>query len=110
MRVGRRTAGDVLILELSGNITMMNCQSYRDEAIDILEQGQRKLALDFSRVEYVDSAALAALVEILQAARRHRAQVRFFSVPERVRSLMEITNLHRGFPLVADEASALEDM
>ena len=107
MRIERRTEGEALILDLIGDMTVQNCQEVRDTFLNAVSQGQRRLALNFSLVPTIDSAGLATLVEIVLQARRHEVRLGFYALSERACAVMEITNLHRVFPIFQDETTTL---
>jgi len=108
MNLNPKTVGDVLILQPSEKITMANCEQLRDQFLEYVKKGRRKLALDLSHVDYMDSAGLAALVEIVKIGLSDHLRLRFFAIQSQVRSLMEVAHLHDVFPLAESEAEALE--
>ena len=59
----RKFGADIVVLELSGRITLGR-ESGQIEAIvlKILDEGARKIVMDLSKVDYIDSTGLGALV------------------------------------------------
>jgi anti-sigma B factor antagonist len=103
-----RTVGQVFILHLEGRINFLNCGQIRERIYKLHEEGRPRLALDFSQVEFMDSSGLATLVEIIQMSRENKFKVRFYSMPEKVQNLIEISGLHRVFPTEENEEAALK--
>ncbi len=107
MTIAPRTEDDVLILDLVGDVTIQSRRQLRETLMNAVSQGQRTLALSFSLVPTMDSSGLATLVEIVQRAEQQDVRIGFFALCQRVRAVMQITNLHRIFPIYEDEASTL---
>lgn len=110
MTADHRTNGDVTIIPLDGTINFMNCQAVRETVRERLKEGRRKLALDFTSVDFMDSAGIATLIEIIQMAKAGELQVQFFSVPQPVLSLIEISGLRDVFPISSDEPDAVQQL
>ena len=66
MQIGQRMAGDVAIVEITGDITLSKGGDViiKDKIQSLLQQGNRKLLLDLGNVSYVDSAGLGQLVQV----------------------------------------------
>lgn len=73
MIANERTAGQVVILHLAGRINFLNCGQLRDRVQQLHREGRPRLALDFSKVEFMDSAGIATLVEIVQDFPQNRS-------------------------------------
>lgn len=110
MNIPTKTIDDVLILILSGRITMYNCEQVKTAFERYLHQGWSKLALDFTEVEFLDSAGLAVLIDVVRQTSREKAGLRFFGLRQRVMSMVEIANLHKVFPIAEDREQTLEQL
>lgn len=108
MKTETRILDHVCVVDVEGPIIQSNCQEFRDRIVEDIKQGWRKMALNLAGVEYMDSAGLAVLVEILHEAKRRNSDLRFYALTQPVRSLLEITNLHRIMPLCDDENAMLD--
>ncbi|HYM20814.1 MAG TPA: STAS domain-containing protein [Candidatus Kapabacteria bacterium] len=66
------------------------------------------LVIDLSDVTYVDSAGLSALLLARRQQSSHEGDVRLVNVSDDVRSLLELTQLNRVFPIYETVQQALE--
>jgi anti-sigma B factor antagonist len=99
-----------LIFRPLGAIDMTRAPSLRQELLDVLLRHPARLVVDLSRVEEIDSAVVATLVEALRIAHRDSGMLVLCGLRERVFSLFEIVRLDTSvFHIVAtvDDAIAL---
>ena len=103
-----RQEGQTVVVAIRGDIDLHNSTELRTELLDILiKTSARKLVLNLEQVPYIDSSAVAVLVELLQRLRKVGGKIRVTNLQPRVRGLLEIARLNTIFVLVADEAEAL---
>jgi anti-sigma B factor antagonist len=104
-----RTQGDAVITAAIGELDLHNSPDLRAALLAILSKNlPKRLVLDLSQVPYMDSSAVAVLVEALQKLRPSGGRVMLVGLQPRVRGLLEIARLDTIFVLVANEQQALE--
>jgi len=102
-----RHEGDALFVAISGEIDLHNSPDLRTALLDLLNRHPvRRLVLNLSNVPYMDSSAIAVLVELLQRQRKTSGQVFLVAPQPRVRCLLEIARLDSIFRVVDTEADA----
>jgi len=105
---GARREGDAVVASVRGEIDLHNSPELRTELFDLLARySPRKLILNLAQVPYMDSSAIAVLVESLQKVRKTGGRIFLTNLQPRVRGLLEIAKLNSIFGMVADEAEAL---
>lgn len=103
-----RQEGQTVIATIRGEVDLHNSTEMRTELLDILvKTSARKLVLNLDQVPYMDSSAVAVLVELLQRLRKVGGKIMLTNLQPRVRGLLEIARLNTIFVLAADEAEAL---
>ena len=103
-----RTDGDALVMAVRGEIDLHNSPELRTELLDLLARhAPKRLVLNLAQVPYMDSSAIAVLVEALQKVRKAGGQVLLTDLQPRVKSLLDIARLGSIFVLCKDEAEAL---
>lgn len=90
-----------------GRIDASNSREFKTRVIPIVEQ-HRKVVVDLSSVDFIDSTGLGALVSCLKGASAAGGDLRLCSVSKPVRTLFELTRMHRVFNIhnTLDEALA----
>ena len=103
-----RTDGDALIMAVRGEVDLHNSPELRTEVLDFLGKlSPKRLILNLGQVPYMDSSAIAVLVEALQKMRKAGGKVLLTDLQPRVKSLLEIARLGSIFVICKDEAEAL---
>jgi anti-sigma B factor antagonist len=97
---------DIVVVELSGRIVLGRESQQVEEALDELIAGkQKKVVLDLSKLEYVDSTAIGILVTRCGQMEAAGGDMRIASMQPKVEDLMRTAKLHRilhFYPTVAD--------
>ena len=103
-----RREGDALILSVRGELDLHNSPQLRTELLDLLTRlAPRRLILDLAEVPYMDSSALAVLVEALKKLLKTNGKVFLVALQPRVKGLLEIARLATIFVVCKDEAEAM---
>ena len=104
-----RKAGDAVVATVRGEVDLHNSPELRTELLDLLtKHAPKRLVLNLAQVPYMDSSAIAVLVEMLQKVRKVGGQIFLTNLQPRVKGLLEIARLGTIFKLVEDEAEALK--
>jgi anti-sigma B factor antagonist len=102
------TARGVVIASLKGEIDLHNSPAVRATLLELLASHQpKKLVLNLSQVPYMDSSAIAVLVESLQKIRKTGGKIFLTDLQPRVKGLLEIARLDSIFGICKDEGEAL---
>ena len=100
LHVELRQAGDVVIVDLKGKLTLgLGDQILRDTIDELLAENRRKILLNLSEVSFIDSAGVGELVAGLRTARRVGAALKLLKASERVHSTLFIARLLPIFEL-----------
>lgn len=75
-------------------------------AIAGLVAARRNVLIDLSRVEFMDSSGLSALISGLKAANALGGSVKLSGLRPHVKSMFELTRLHRVFEIFAEADEA----
>jgi anti-sigma B factor antagonist len=111
MVLNPRRLDDVVILDLSGRITMgEGTLILRDRIQKLLAAGDRKFLLNLADVDYIDSSGLGELVTSFTTVRNQEGQLKLLNLTRRVQDLLQITKLLTVFEVFNDEAEALKTM
>lgn len=109
MQLDQRTAGDVAIVKVTGEITLNKGGDVllKDKIQSLLQQGQRKVLLDLGGVSYVDSAGLGQLVQVHATTSHNGGALKLLNLTKRLKDLLVVTKLLTVFDSYEDEKTAL---
>jgi anti-sigma B factor antagonist len=103
-----RMTGDAAIAAVRGEIDLHNSPDMRSAIFDLLSKTVvKRLILNLSQVPYMDSSAIAVLVEALQKLRPTGGRVMLVDLQPRVKGLLQIARLDSIFILADSEQQAL---
>jgi anti-anti-sigma factor len=103
-----RRDGDAVVASLHGEIDLHNSPQVRTALLELLQSQQpKRLVLNLSHVPYMDSSAIAVLVEALQKIRKLNGKIYLTNLQPRVKGLLEIARLDSIFVVASDEAQAM---
>jgi len=106
-----RRLDDVVILDLSGRITMgEGTLILRNQIQKLLSAGDRKFLLNLEDVNYIDSSGLGELVTSFTTVRNQGGLLKLLNLTRRVQDLLQITKLLTVFETFNSEAEALKTM
>ena len=109
MQIVERTAGDVLILDVKGRITLgEGDELLKDKVNSLLNQGQKKIILNLAEVPYIDSAGLGEIVRTYTTVSRQGGHLKLLSLTKRITDLLSITKLLTVFETFDSENEAVQ--
>lgn len=109
MQIVERTAGDVLILDVKGRITLgEGDELLKDKVNSLLNQGLKKIILNLAEVPYIDSAGLGEIVRTYTTVSRQGGHLKLLSLTKRITDLLSITKLLTVFETFDSENEAVQ--
>ncbi len=107
-KISPRQVGDVIVLDVSGRITLGEGSSNLREGIrGLVAKGTKKILLNLGDVSYIDSSGIGELVSGFTSVANHGGQLKLINLTKRVRDLLQITKLYTVFEVHDDEAAAV---
>ena len=108
MRVQQRIVGDIVILEVSGEILGgAGDLRLKDKINSLREQGYTRVVIDLGNVPYMDSSGLGDLVHAYATTTKAGGTLKLMRPTTRLRDLLTITKLVTVFDTYEDERAAL---
>ncbi|MCV7434572.1 STAS domain-containing protein [Mycolicibacterium bacteremicum] len=88
-------ASGVVVVTPAGRLNMVAAPALRKELHALVEAGTRRVVVDLSGVEFIDSSGLGALISGLKVARQAGGDLRIAAPTRQVTTVLELTNLNR---------------
>jgi anti-sigma B factor antagonist len=95
------------VIRLAGSVDLEHSPEIRQRLLDAVA-GRGNIFVDLSEVTYIDSSGIACLVEALQAARNHSANLGLVAVSRQAMRVLELARLDMVFSIHDDLPSALQ--
>lgn len=102
--------GDVLVVDVDGQLIVGNRQELKQKVLDALEGGDRKFLIDFAKTGYIDSSGLGVLVSLSKKIREQGGELRLANLNEDLKTLFELTKLDTLFQIADSRERALETL
>jgi len=108
MEIHTRTIGDVHVLDISGKITLGEAtRTIRHTVSDLLVNGGRKIVLNLTDVNYIDSSGVGELVRTHTTVTREGKQLKLLNLTKKIREILVIARLLTVFQVYESEQAAL---
>jgi anti-sigma B factor antagonist len=108
MELASREDGDITILTVTGDLVIGEPETTFKKAVTrLLEEGRVNLLVDLSRVGFLDSSGLGALVRALTQSQKEGGQTKLLNAGPQVRKLLQMTKLDSVFEIHSDLEAAV---
>ncbi|RKX55740.1 MAG: anti-sigma factor antagonist [Thermotoga sp.] len=96
-----------VIIYPKGEINAYHVSDFKARVLESIPEGE-KVIIDFSNVDYVDSAGLGSLVSILKHVKTENKEMKLISLKPNLKKVFELTKLDMVFDMFDDLDSALK--
>ena len=104
-----RLEGQVAVVIPEGRLDLASASEFKQALNDAVNAGDRILVVDLSKVPFVDSSGLGALISGMKATRLAGGDLRIAQVGEQARLILELTTLDKVMKLYSTVEEALGD-
>ena len=87
------------VLSVQGEVDVYTAPQFREQLIELVDQGQRSILVDLEGVEFLDSTGLGVLVGGLKRLRSHDGDLLLVCTQSRILKVFEITGLTKVFSI-----------
>lgn len=96
------------VLSVQGEVDVYTAPQFREQLIQLVDQGQRSILVDLEGVEFLDSTGLGVLVGGLKRVRSHNGDLSLVCTQHRILKVFEITGLTKVFSIYDNVDAAVE--
>ena len=108
MKIKIEDMNGIRTLALAGRFDASATGGFKDTFKGLLQEGAANSVVDLQKVDYIDSGGLGSLVSALRQTRSVDGDIRISGLSGKVRSVFELTRLHRIFEIFDDELQAVK--
>ena len=108
MGIAAKKAGDVLVISFTEPQTLeaSNVGPFRETVANLVKDAT-KILIDMGNITFLDSSGLGALVAIWRSISSRDGEVKLCRISPSVRTVFELTRIHRIFEIYDTEEEAL---
>jgi anti-sigma B factor antagonist len=105
--INTRTSGDIVILDIAGEIDLYNAPEIKDIINKLIEDKKYNVIINLEQVSYIDSSGIGALISSLSNLKKYQGGLKIINVFASVRKVFELTKLTSFFDIYESEEEAL---
>jgi anti-sigma B factor antagonist len=110
MNLKTEKKNDVMVINVKEErLDAHNSGDLKNEMQKLFTEGNKNILVDLKDVRFIDSSGLGALVSGFKNAISHQGNLKLSSLQPQVKSMFELTRLHRVFEIFASTAEALDN-
>jgi anti-anti-sigma factor len=109
MQISTRTNDDIHIVGIAGSLDS-GTSPEAQKSLDSVVATAKKVALDFSQLDYISSAGLRVLLGAAKQLRAQGGTLGMFGLNQSVREVFDISGFSTILPVYQSEADALSAM
>jgi len=104
-----REVSHVTIVDLNGRITLGDeTGQLRNAVRQLIAADKKKIVLNLSQVDYIDSSGVGELVSSFTAVRNAGGELKLLNLTKKVRDVLNVTKLYTVFDIKEDEFTAVK--
>ncbi len=106
MQIHEEKDGDVLVLTVDDRLDSATATEFEQRLLSVIDAGENLLLLDFSALNYMNSAGLKALLIAAKKLTAKNGQVVLCGLASNVNTVFELTGFHKMFTIKPDRPAA----
>ena len=87
------------VISLSGEVDLYTAPEFKQQLLEVIEQGGRDVIVDLSNTTFIDSTTLGVLVGGVKRLRTNEGQLSLVCSDRNITKIFEITGLDRVFAI-----------
>ncbi|HKX28013.1 MAG TPA: STAS domain-containing protein [Blastocatellia bacterium] len=108
MDIRVRSNGDVMIIDLSGNLTIGRSEeSLRETVTKLIAEERKQLLLNLAEVPIIDSSGIGAMIKSFTSVKAANGQMKVLKPSRMARQLLTVTGLLSVLEAYEDESVAI---
>jgi anti-sigma B factor antagonist len=107
MNINVTQQDDIQIVHCGGSLDAETVPAFKKVAFDLVGTGATRFVIDCADLTFIDSMGLGTLISLLRRVREQSGDVKVSSLSDEVKTIFEITRLHRLFEVCADWNAAV---
>jgi len=107
MEIRQEMINNVAVLNLEGRLDASSAKDIKEKVSSLSKENRINLVIDMAGVDFIDSSGLGSLVSSLRTVNKQGGDIKISALQAQVRSVFELTRLHRIFGIYDDKMAAV---
>ena len=103
LMIESRSVNDILVIDLKGDLDAFTIQTVKQQLTQFIENGYRKIVVNFSRVRYINSTSIGVLVGRLRELKEHHGELALAELSERVNRIITLVGGKKLFNIFIEK-------
>jgi anti-sigma B factor antagonist len=109
MEIIKEKNGDISILKITGKLDSVNSPEFENELIDLINNGDNKIIIDFSKLIYISSAGLRVILLGAKKIKVIDGKIAITSLNKNIKEVFDITGFTDIFNIFQNIEEALNN-
>lgn len=102
--------GEVTLLDIRGDITILSESSLNDAYADANNQGAGKILLKFEKAAYINSGGISVLIQLLAKTEQNNQQIGIIGLSDHFTKIFNMVGITKFAKIYTTREAALEAM
>jgi anti-sigma B factor antagonist len=98
------------VISLAGEVDLYTAPEFKQQLLEVITQGARKVVVDFSNPTFIDSTTLGVLVGGIKRLRTNDGELSLVCSDRNITKIFEITGLDRVFSIYETRNEAVANL
>ncbi|MFH0800169.1 MAG: STAS domain-containing protein [Pseudomonadota bacterium] len=107
MNIEVKQENGIHVMHCGGSLDADTVSAFKKIAYDLVSGGATRFVIDCTNLTFIDSMGLGVLISLLRRVRSRSGDVKVAALSDEVKTIFEITRLHRLFEVCADWNAAV---
>lgn len=108
MKINELKNDNVVILELEGRLDSSSLSEIESRLPGLIASGEQNILLDFSRLDYINSAGLRVLILAGKQLKKTGGSIVLCSMQEYIKEVFDISGFSNFFKILGSQSEALK--
>ncbi len=104
----RPKSNNITLVVLRGEIGTETVNQFKDKIDAIINEGRKRLIMDFQEVSYLNSMGLGVVAATLKKVKKDKGDLKLINLSPAVQELFELTRLTKVFEIFDSEETAIK--
>ena len=103
-------SSEAYVISLTGEVDLYTAPEFKQQLIEVIEQGGKEVVVDFSNTTFIDSTTLGVLVGGVKRLRANEGRLSLVCSDRNITKIFEITGLDKVFEIYATRDEAVSSV